>query len=128
MLASAPAAARPPGTMMTLPSSCGSSHSRITTVSAPAGIGSPVSIHSNVPAGSRTALPPVAAASAVPATASPAARTAMPSMAEQSDRGDGHRATIGPALTRPSASATGTCSAAGLASQPARVSESTQSA
>ena len=106
------------------PSCCGSSHSRITTVSAPAGIGSPVSIHSNVPAGSRTAPPSAAVAAAV----SPAARTAMPSIAEQSDRGDGHRATIGSALTRPSASATGTCSAAVPAFQPARVSESSQSA
>ena len=109
---------------MTPPSSCGSSHSRSTTVSASAGIGSPVSIHSNVPAGSRTALPSAAVAPPV----SRAARTAMPSIAEQSDRGDGQRATIGSALTRPSASATGTCSAAGPASQPARVSESSQSA
>ncbi len=52
----------------------------------------------------------------------------MPSIAEQSDRGDGHRATIASALTRPSASATGTCSAAGAASQPARASESSQRA
>jgi hypothetical protein len=53
---------------------------------------------------------------------------AMPSMAEQSERGDAHRATIGSMVTRPRASATGTSSAVGLASQPARVSESSQSA
>ena len=106
--------------MVTLPSSSGSTHSRITTVSALAGIGSPVSIHANVPAGRRTTSPPAAA--------SRAARTAMPSMAEQSDRGDGQRATTGPAVTRPSASATGTCSAVGPAFQPARVSESSQCA
>ena len=38
----------------TPPSACGSSRSRTTTVSRPAGIGSPVSIHSNAPAGRRT--------------------------------------------------------------------------
>ena len=120
---------------VTLPSSCGSTHSRITTVSAPAGIGSPVSIHSNVPAASGTTPPAAAGSSALsespPGSARPdsrAARTAMPSIAEQSDRGDGHRAMIASALTRASASATGTCSAAGAASQPARVSESTQCA
>ena len=50
----------------------------------------------------------------------------MPSIAEQSDRGDGQRATIGPALTRPSASVTAARSVSGLASQPALDSESSQ--
>ncbi len=52
----------------------------------------------------------------------------MPSIAEQSARGDGQRATIGSALTRPSASVTAACSVAGAASQPARSSESSQTA
>ena len=51
------ARSRAAGVTITLPSSCGSSHSRITTVSVLAGIGSPVSIHSNSPAGTRTAWP-----------------------------------------------------------------------
>ena len=98
--------------MMTLPSACGSSHSRSTTVSAPSGMGSPVSIHSNAPGGSRTGSParapaPSASPPAVPAPTA-AARVAMPSIAEQSDRGDGHRARTGEAVTRPNASATGT--------------------
>jgi hypothetical protein len=57
-----------------------------------------------------------------------AAATAMPSIAEQSDRGDGQRATIDSALTRPSASVTAARSVAGVASQPALVSESSQAA
>ncbi len=51
------------GAMTTLPSACGSRRSRTTTVSAPGGIGSPVSIHSNIPAGSRT-VPPSSASPA----------------------------------------------------------------
>ena len=52
----------------------------------------------------------------------------MPSMAEQSALGDGQRATIASALTRPSASASAACSVAGVASQPALSSESSQTA
>ncbi len=71
---------------------------------------------------------PAAAPAAAAAAARAAAETAMPSIAEQSDRGDGQRATIGPAPTRPSAPVTGTRSMAGLASQPALSSESSHSA
>ena len=52
----------------TPPSACGSRRSRTTTVSVPAGIGSPVSIHSNDPAASRT----------VPSPADPAAGAGPP--------------------------------------------------
>jgi hypothetical protein len=107
---------------MTLPSACGSSRSRTTTVSAPSGIGSPVSIHSQ--ASGRTSA---VSWSAVTAAARSAARTAIPSIAAHADRGDGHFAITRPVITRPSASATGTCSASGSARQPARSSLSSHS-
>ena len=66
-------AAGPRPRRWTLPSSCGSSRSRIITVSVPAGIGSPVSIHSNVPAASRTAPPRRASPAAARAAAAPPA-------------------------------------------------------
>ena len=92
---------RPTAAMMTLPSSCGSSHSRITTVSAPSGIGvSGVDPRegSRPAAAPRRRPRPDRGAAAYRRAARPArtaAETAMPSIAEQSDRGDGQRATIG---------------------------------
>ena len=80
--------------------------SRAATVSAQAGIGSPVSTQANTVAGITS-----------PAAAGPA--IAMPSIAAQSQRGDGHRACTGSARTRSSPSATCTFSGTGEPCHPA---------
>ncbi len=64
----------PAAVMTTLPSACGSRRSRTITVSALAGIGSPVSIHSNKPAGSRTAWPSAGSSPADPGDSDGACR------------------------------------------------------
>ena len=93
-----------------LPSASNWTRSRSTTVSMPAGIGSPVSTQVN----------DVAASCHTP-TAAGTALIAMPSIAAQAKRGAGQRARTGATVTRPSPSRTATCSAAGVPRQPAPV-------
>ncbi len=96
-----------------LPSAPGWTRSRSTTVSVPAGIGSPVSTQANADAASRHRP------TAWSGEEADAARIAMPSMAAQAERGAAQRAWTGATVTRPSPSPTGTCSAAGTPRQPA---------
>jgi len=102
-----------------LPSGRSATRSRSTTVSVPAGMGSPVSIEVNAAADS-TCWP---ASDAAPGTE--AAATAMPSIAAQAKRGAAQRARAAAAATRPSASRTGTCSTTGSPCQPAAVHAAT---
>jgi hypothetical protein len=87
--------------------------SRSTTVSMPSGIGSPVSTQVKAVGGS------VHDATAALGTPGSPAAIAMPSIAAQSHRGDGQRASTSSAVTRPSAAATGTRSDAGPPRHPA---------
>ena len=96
-----------------LPSEPSWTRSRSTTVSMPAGTGSPVSTQANEDAASRHRL---AASAGRPADGR--AFIAMPSIAAQAAPGDGRRARTGAAVTLPSASRIGTCSATGSPSHP----------
>jgi hypothetical protein len=98
-----------------LPSAPYWTRSRSTTVSVPAGIGSPVSTQANEEAASRH-RPAASAGEAVGP-----ALIAMPSIAAQAERGAGQRARTGAAVTLPSPSQTGTCSAVGTPRHPAFV-------
>ena len=80
--------------------------SRATTVSAQAGTGSPVSTQANAEAW-------------ITSLAAAGPTIAIPSIAAQSQRGDGHRACTGAARTRSSPSATWTFSGTGQPHHPA---------
>jgi hypothetical protein len=93
--------------------------SRMITASYPGGIGSPVSTTANAAPAST-----IGRVSEAPTVSS--ARTAIPSMAAESNAGEERAAHTGPAVTLPTASATGRRTASTRAGQPAAARASRQ--
>src|SRR5436305_12904456 len=89
----------------------------MTTASNPSGSGSPVSISTNAPVSRSSGV-----VSLAPAVS--AARTAIPSIAAESNGGEERRAQIAAAVTRPTQLSTGTVTASRRGGQPAAAQHS----